>query len=158
MERHGSIHFLQCVDRCTRELWPADGLRVEVDEATIRSRSEPPRCPKCGAIARPNILMFGDFDWLRSRHDEQQARYEEWLRRVDGKRVVAIELGAGLAIPTVRYECERRGNVLIRVNPREADTPEGGIPIRTGALEALRGLDELLWGRGNGLEARTGSA
>jgi NAD-dependent SIR2 family protein deacetylase len=144
LERHGSIHFLQCVYRCTRELWPADGLRIDVDEATIRSRSEPPRCPRCGAIARPNILMFGDFGWLRSRCDEQQARYAEWLHRVEGKRVVAIEMGAGLAIPTVRHECERRGNVLVRINPREADTPEGGIPIRAGALEALRALDEVL--------------
>jgi hypothetical protein len=39
------------------------------------------------------------------------------------------------------YECERRGHVLIRVNPREADTPAGGIPLPLGALEALRRID-----------------
>jgi NAD-dependent SIR2 family protein deacetylase len=140
LECHGSIHHLQCARPCGRDLWPADGVRVEVDEATIRARSAFPACPRCGGVARPNILMFGDGSWLRGRYDEQR-RYEGWLRRVEGGRVVAVELGAGLAIPTVRYECERRGRVLIRVNPREADTPAGGILLPAGALEALRRID-----------------
>jgi NAD-dependent SIR2 family protein deacetylase len=137
VERHGSIHYLQCTRQCGRGIWPADGVKVEVDETTIRARSEMPACPDCGAIVRPNILMFGDWQWERGRYAEQAARYGDWLRHVQGRRFVAIELGAGLAIPTVRDECERRGQVLIRVNPREADTPEGGISLPLGALEAL---------------------
>ena len=50
--------------------------------------------------------------------------------------VVAIELGAGLAIPTVRRECEACASMLIRINPREADEP-GGISLPLGALAAL---------------------
>src|SRR5262245_41039497 len=61
LECHGSIHHLQCAERCTPDVWPADGVEVEVDEATVRARSELPRCPRCGAVARPNILMFGDY-------------------------------------------------------------------------------------------------
>lgn len=141
LECHGSIHYMQCARPCGRDIWSADSARVEVDESTIRAKSEPPMCPHCGGIARPNILMFEDWDWLQDRHDEQRRRYEEWLRRVKGCRVVAVELGAGLAIPTVRHECERRGQVLIRVNPRESDTPAGGIALPVGALEALRKID-----------------
>ena len=144
MERHGSIHYLQCTDRCGRGIWPADGVRVEVDAATIRARSAFPTCLDCGAIARPNILMFGDWAWDRTRHAEQQGRYSAWLRRVAGRRVVAVELGAGLAIPTVRVECETRAWLLIRINPREADTPEDGIPVPMGALEALEAIDAVL--------------
>jgi len=144
VERHGSIHFLQCNHRCGRAIWPADSVRVEVDEATIRARSEPPTCPECRAIARPNILMFGDWEWSRDRYVEQVARYGDWLRQVQGRRVVAIELGAGLAIPTVREECEERGQVLIRINPREAETPTGGIPLPLGAMEALGKINALL--------------
>ena len=61
-----------------------------------------------------------------------------------GRRVVAVELGAGLAIPTVRRECEHRAGVLIRINPREADTPPGGIALPFGARAALALIDGVL--------------
>jgi NAD-dependent SIR2 family protein deacetylase len=144
LECHGSIHYLQCAHPCGSAIWPADDTRIAVDAATIRANSELPACPHCGGIARPNILMFGDWNWIRDRHNVQRQRYERWLRRVKSCCVVAIELGAGLAIPTVRYECERRGNVLIRVNPREADTPPGGISLPVGALHALSKIEACL--------------
>jgi NAD-dependent SIR2 family protein deacetylase len=141
LECHGSIHYLQCSDHCCEEIWPSDGLRIDVDAETIRARSGIPECPGCGRVARPNILMFGDGRWLPHRYYEQWNHYKAWLRKVQGKRVAAIELGAGLAIPTVRHECERRGQPLIRINPREAQTPAGGISLPLGALEALTRID-----------------
>ena len=144
VERHGSIHFLQCTRQCGQPIWSARDAQVAVDEETIRCRSDFPACPKCGAIARPNILMFGDWDWDEVRCAEQYSRYENWLREVHGRRVVAIELGAGLAIPTVRQECESRAGRLIRINPREAEAPGNGISIPLAALEALGKIDCLL--------------
>ena len=85
--------------------------------------------------------MFDDWEFNSDRTSLQYARYRDWIRRVEGKRVVAIELGAGLAIPTVRRECELRGDVLIRINPREAETGPKGISLPFGALEAL----EKIW-------------
>ncbi len=144
LERHGSIHFLQCTGLCGREIWPADGVSLDVDETTIRSRSTLPSCPQCGAIARPNILMFNDWAWDEARCAEQLARYEQWLLQVKGRHVVAVEIGAGLAIPTVRVECEVVGQTLIRINPREAVTPDGGISIPMRALEAIEAINTLL--------------
>jgi hypothetical protein len=54
---------------------------------------------------------------------------------------VAIEMGAGLAIPTVRRECQGRARTLIRINPREPETQAGGISLPMGALEALTRID-----------------
>jgi NAD-dependent SIR2 family protein deacetylase len=144
VECHGSIHYLQCADLCTRAIWPAGDTKIEVDSMTIRADSSLPRCPRCQALARPNILMFYDFEWLRPRYDEQLESYRKWLARVRGRRVVAIELGAGTAIPTVRNECERRGHILLRINPIESNTPQGSISIPLGALEALTKMDERL--------------
>jgi hypothetical protein len=90
--------------------------------------------------------MFGDSEWLWHRYKEQRLRYASWLRRVEGKKVAAVELGAGLAIPTVREECEQNAWMLIRINPREADTPGGGIPLPLTALEALMKMDACLRG------------
>src|SRR5712691_992809 len=121
LECHGSIHFAQCVRGCSRDIWSVNDLRIEVDMASVRATSPLPICPLCGGWARPNVLMFGDGGWIPDRTSQQEERYAHWLKTVAGKRLVAIELGAGLAIPTVRYECEGRADVLIRVNPRESD-------------------------------------
>jgi NAD-dependent SIR2 family protein deacetylase len=142
LECHGSIHFTQCVRGCSCDIWPADDLRVEVDLLTVRASLPLPICPRCGGLARPNVLMFGDGDWIPDRTAEQEDRYTRWLKSVAGKRVVAIEFGAGLAIPTVRYECEGRAEQLIRVNPREPQTPVGGISLACGALEAIQRISQ----------------
>lgn len=141
LECHGSIHQLQCTGPCHAEVWPADNIRMEVDQTTIRTQSDFPRCPRCTKIARPNILMFGDRRWVAHRSEQQERRYLQWLQIADKSRLVTIELGAGLAVPTVRYECECRPGALIRVNPREADVPPTGISLPVGALEALCEID-----------------
>ena len=66
-----------------------------------------PRCPACGALARPNVLMFGDSPWVSEVTHAQQQRYQQWLAAVLGKRVVIVELGAGKAIATIRRLGER---------------------------------------------------
>lgn len=144
VEPHGSIHFLQCNRPCGGPIWSAAAVNVEVDETTIRSQPPFPSCPNCGTIARPNILMFGDWEWDEARSAQQHARYQQWLRRTEGQKLVAIELGAGTAIPTVRHECEARSQFLVRINPRDADPPPRGVAVPLGAHEALHSIDELL--------------
>lgn len=136
-ECHGSIHFLQCSEACP-EIWPAKDLDIEVDMETVRATSPLPRCPTCDAVARPNILMFGDYGWLQERTARQEHALQSWLNQVSSEDLVVVELGAGTAIPTVRYECERHGGTLIRINPRDPDVPEGGLSIPLGALAALQ--------------------
>lgn len=144
LERHGSIHYLQCSGLCSVDIWPAGDLQIDVDPETIRTHSPLPRCPRCDNLARPNILMFNDWDWLPQRCQDQLVRYQQWLAAAEAKRIVSIEFGAGLAIPTVRHECESQAATLIRVNPREADVPRGGISLPLAALEAIRRIDALL--------------
>lgn len=141
LECHGSIHHLQCARPCGDAIWPADDVAVDVDMTTVRATSALPLCPRCGGVARPNILMFGDDGWLSARTDLQERRFDHWLSGVAAHRLVVIELGAGLAIPTVRLTCERAGGTLIRVNPREPDVPRGGISLALGAREALTAID-----------------
>jgi NAD-dependent SIR2 family protein deacetylase len=144
LECHGSIHFLQCVDACTDAIWPADEVRVAVDENTIRAVPPLPRCSRCGQLARPNVLMFGDGGWIANRSDAQQERYHDWLRSLAGKRLAVIELGAGIDVPTVRLECEAHDGQFIRVNPRDTNAPPGGIVLPVGALQAIRAVDRIM--------------
>ncbi|MEM7012981.1 MAG: Sir2 family NAD-dependent protein deacetylase [Verrucomicrobiota bacterium] len=146
LECHGSILHLQCFERCQDRIWPAGDLQIEIDEETMRAQAPLPSCPDCGGgIARPNILMFGDWGWNGRRSEEQEGRYLDWIRDVRGKRVVVLEFGAGTGVPTVRMQSERvaveLNATLIRVNPREPEIPNGkGVSLSMGALEAIQQL------------------
>ena len=138
-ECHGSIHRLQCHAGCP-DTWPADGVQVDIDPQTFRARSALPRCPQCGALARPNLLMFYDSDWRSAPYEDQLRRYKTWLRTVQNCRVVALELGAGTAIPTVRHTCEYAAWRLIRINPQDTEPPARGVLLPVGALAGLTQL------------------
>lgn len=138
-ECHGSIHHLQCFRGCHDAIWPADDFVPEVDEESCLLTSEMPLCPRCGGIARPNILMFGDWEWLAERSDAQEGQRQAWLRQVE--RLLVIEIGAGTDIPTVRLTGERLCGQLIRINPGDPLLPPGkGISIAAGGLAALRAI------------------
>lgn len=145
-EVHGSIHHLQCLAHCGAGIWPADDVVVDVDPETMRARPPLPSCPDCGALARPNILMFGDYDWVPDRSQRQLDEFTAWRRT--HRSIAVVELGAGRAIPTVRRQAElasaANGN-LVRINPREPEVRHGrGVSLPVGALEALTILDELV--------------
>lgn len=123
-EVHGSIHHLQCSAGCSERIWPADDFRPEIDVENCRLLGKLPTCPSCGALARPNILMFGDGQWIARRSELQEQRLQQWLAAVD--RLVVIEIGAGLQVPTVRRFSESCGGRLIRINPGEPAIPAGG--------------------------------
>jgi NAD-dependent SIR2 family protein deacetylase len=139
VECHGSIHHLQCMEKCGQQIWSADAFHPEIDHAKCRLTSEPPRCPHCGGLARPNILMFGDWDWDESRARDQLAHMQSWVEKVE--RLVVIELGAGTAVATVRAFSERLNCPLVRINPTDHDVPkEGDVGIACGALEGITGI------------------
>jgi len=155
VECHGAIDFLQCMGpRCDEGIFPADTYEVVVDETTFRAAPPLPRCPRCGSLARPNILMFGDGGWDGSRTEAQERAMEGWLAEVGSRRarLVVIECGAGLAVPTVRMVGERlvraSGATLVRINPRDGEVPHGQISVSAGARAALVAIGEAL-----GLEA-----
>ena len=147
-EVHGSLNWLQCTRNCGAGVFAANASAIDIDETTFRAREPLPRCPACGALARPNVLMFGDYGWDSSRAAPQEQRLAEWLSALGDLALVVIECGAGTAIPTVRRFCERMATMnhgrLIRINLREPDVPPGHIGLSMGALAALRELDARL--------------
>jgi len=141
VECHGSIQHLQCTRPCCAAIWPADAVAPEVDMQACRLLSPLPACPRCGALARPNILMFNDGAWLPERSEAQYERFSRWRAGVG--RLAVIELGAGVDIPSVRRMAETQGVPIVRVNPREAAV-RPGVALKMGALPALGLLAEAL--------------
>ena len=137
VECHGSIHTLQCLENCRTILWSAEDFHPDIDQNSGRLLSPLPRCPRCGALARPNILMFGDEGWNDTRTRAQESRFWDWKRKVS--RPVVIETGAGMAIPTVRLFGEAQRVPLIRINPRQWQTDRGDdISLPLGARDGIR--------------------
>jgi NAD-dependent SIR2 family protein deacetylase len=142
-EVHGSIHHLQCCEPCGDEIWSAESISSEVDTETCHWQGELPRCPACGGMARPNILMFGDGAWLAQRTTAQHRRLDRWRNQVE--RLLVIEMGAGLAVPTVRWFGESLGVPLIRINLRDAEVSSSqAISLPMGAAEALAAIEARL--------------
>ncbi|MFN0126075.1 MAG: SIR2 family NAD-dependent protein deacylase [Verrucomicrobiales bacterium] len=143
VECHGSIHSLQCLHRCRREWWPSDDLVPNVDESRCEWLGPLPECPACGALARPNILMFGDYGWIDTPYAARKTSLQAWLCGTE--RLVVVEIGAGTAIPSVRLFGEAAGRPIIRVNPGESAGREGfDVSLPMGALTALRELERRL--------------
>ena len=140
MECHGSIHHLQCIDNCQGMLWSSNDTFVEIGKG-FKGKEPLPACPFCRAMARPNILMFGDYGWEYERTDGQRERLGNWINKLEeeGAKLAIVEMGAGTAVPTVRNTSEQiagRFNVpLIRINLRESFGAEIELPM--GAVEAL---------------------
>lgn len=143
-ECHGSIHALQCLDTCTDDTWSARDFHPLVNETTSELASPMPRCARCGALARPNILMFGDWAWVGLPYEKQQQRLAAWISSVS--TLVVVEVGAGIALPTVRRFSERfSAQRLIRINLRESNTkPSHGVGLEGAAAATLRMLDAQL--------------
>jgi len=153
-ECHGSIHYFQCARPCGEDIWDASGIMVDVDIDKFEARDPLPACPNCGATARPNILLFGDWSWIPHRTDRQSHRLAQWLGDVvsRGSRLAVIEMGAGKAVATVRHQSEYQAGThnatLIRINPRDHDIPAGRhIALPLGAADGVNGICEQLESR-----------
>lgn len=149
-EVHGSIHHLQCLVPCSPSIWSAEEFQIEVEETTLHAVSPLPVCPRCGSLARPNVLMFNDGSWQDNRAAEQEERLDIWLDSLKGASVAIIECGAGTAIATVRSLSEEIARqlhaTLIRINIREPEGPPGTLSFPLGAAAALTHLDTLVRG------------
>ena len=150
VECHGTIEVWQCARACGAGLFPAAADELAIDPQSFRAAGPLPRCPGCGALARPNVLMFGDGSWDDARTEAQRRRLDRWLSAIQGAgaRLAIVECGAGTAVPTVRHVGEalarRRGATLIRINLREPEGPPGTISIAAGARAALAEIDRAL--------------
>jgi len=182
LEVHGAVRWLQCSKPCCPDVWKAPkDLGLVEDEVTHRVRGILPTCPKCKAVARPNVQMFGgDTGFSKARRGAQFSRYDAWLKHLEARpdrdsiRITCVEVGSGLTVPTVRNELEAVVKKfpqarLIRVNPENpglsTELADRGVslPLRAGfAIEELNQhvfkqedvVTFVLWGNQGGCEIR----
>lgn len=98
--------------------------------------------------------MFGDYGWNSEPTERRHLARMAWIERVKETvlKPVVIELGAGVAIPSVRnfavrarQEFAQAGARLIRVNPQQAAVSgTSDVGLQMGALAALHAIRDAL--------------
>lgn len=162
LECHGALRWLQCSAPCCEELWETpEDLLLKEDPKTHRVIGDLPVCPRCQAVARPCVMMFGGDEGFSVQGRRKQHRlYKAWFRNVaralklsPEPLLVCLEIGSGITVPTVRKELEsavkRHPSArLIRINPEnpgvDRQWEDRAVSLPIGAAEALRRLDGLL--------------
>jgi len=147
-EVHGSIHYLQCSENCSFEVWK-NNQNIEVDIDTMKAKNLI-QCKNCTKIARPNILMFGDYTYISTREQKQNQRFQSFLKNLIAQKkenILVFEFGAGKAISTIRHESENLVKewdaFLVRINPRDSECHlENCMSFDMGSLHFLEEIEK----------------
>ena len=124
---HGSIWQLQCWDECGHEEW---------EDRTVPLDPFPPRCPRCGGLARPGVVWFGEsIDRRVLAHCDAAVTCDVFMS-IGTSSVVYPAAGLVQAAKT-------RGAFTVEINP-EATGAAVDVAIALPAEEALPQIDALL--------------
>ncbi len=143
-EIHGSIFYMQSMDILEKEIWLTPKLKF--DKKNFILKSPIPKCLGGKYNCRPNIMMFGDWFWVATKSLHQQKRYIDWQKQIKAKykNIVALEIGAGTVIRTIRAASERFVTdkyPLIRINLNDYEVNRNNhIGIQSGAKDFLTNL------------------
>lgn len=126
---HGSIWELSCWSGCS----PGERWRDETELSDL-----PPACPRCGGLARPGVVWFGE-PIEGSALDASLAALDCDVFLVAGTSAVVYP-AAGLA-----DEAQRRGAFTIEVNPERTEaTPRFDLTLQGRAEDLLDRLEDEL--------------
>tara|TARA_Y200000002_G_scaffold55318_3_gene40667 strand:+ start:7315 stop:8175 length:861 start_codon:yes stop_codon:yes gene_type:complete len=154
-EVHGSVHYLQCMDKSCNALngvVPATDL-PEYDEDTFVAKTLP-ICVFCGKMSRPNVSMFGDVEFYEKPYQYQRKRLNDWLENIkkQNKKLVILEIGCGINVHSLRMNNGKMmsgewkmpvfdNNIgTIRLNPNDEQSDPHTIHISLGAKSGIHAL------------------
>ena len=145
----GDYGLLQCGKACHDKLYPNREQVFEWVEKTENCRIPTeliPKCPVCGEVMETNLrkddLFVQDRKWY-----EMNRRYVEFLNRIDGQKVVFLEIGVGYNTPgIIRFPFEQMtyqndNATLIRLN---LDYPQPTDENRNKTISFDENVEEIL--------------
>jgi NAD-dependent deacetylase len=125
VELHGAVHRLRCTT-CD--------YRTEV--ASYEGLELPPSCPRCGALVRPDVVLFGE----ALRREDLARLYESLVQGFDAVLTIGTSSGFDYVAQPV-WLAIRRGIPTVEINPGRtplSDHVELQLPLRAAvALERI---------------------
>jgi NAD-dependent SIR2 family protein deacetylase len=147
-EIHGSMWRLQCMKGSSCKYGVRHNTDVpllEMDESTMSALAMP-KCPVCGDLLRPNILMFGDWEYIEN--DIQLNHFEQFLG-THNKIDLIFLIGSSSQIPTNDYIAKRLqqlGSKVVTINPDPTATHvcRPDLYIQQRSLPAFEAIEKIL--------------
>jgi len=145
-EAHGTIHRMQCSVPCSQDIWDSKKLEIEVNSMTMRAEGTLPLCSSCGAVARPNIFMYGDSEesYIYAPAEMSAQIFREFRKKYHNKRVLILDIGVGaegMKEHILEYEKMFDNAVHICINPQETEKKNDNVLyIRMGIKDTLMGI------------------
>jgi NAD-dependent SIR2 family protein deacetylase len=146
-ELHGSLAWLQSIQpQVFPGFWRND-LDLNTLEQSI-AEGIFPMCADGQTMARPNVYMFRDFEYINTRSRSQDFHYQHFLTKNKGKNIIAFEIGSGLHVQTVRIKTRelisQYNAKVVRINPTDYKIKAPHIGIAKGALATLEEIQSYL--------------
>jgi len=126
---HGSLFEFRCAS-CNL---PYSGPLPEMTEPALEV--EPPVCPRCGGLIRPDIVWFGE--------QLPQGPWQKAVEATEAADVVVVVGTSAIVYPAAGLPelALARGTAVIEVNPEPTPlTASATLSIRESASQALPGL------------------
>lgn len=129
----GSYRKLQCGKGCTKQLFPVPDLLPEKIDKVIKGMADVEilnemKCPECGSPLTYNNIN-ADY-YVEDGYLLQWEVYKKWLQKTVNRKICIVELGVGMAYPTVirwpfeKVACINEQASLIRVHEQLYQIPE----------------------------------
>jgi NAD-dependent deacetylase len=122
LELHGNILRSRCLDECG----------VVIGSPELLPPGEPPRCPGCGAVLRPDVVWFGEM--------LDPAVLDRAERAAASAEAMLVVGTSGLVYPAAGLPllARRHGGTIVVVNPDESDLDSiAEVCVRAPAGDAL---------------------
>ncbi|PLX70754.1 MAG: iron dicitrate transport regulator FecR [Denitrovibrio sp.] len=147
-EVHGSIWRIQCMQGMSCNFMYQENDDVpycDLDYETMTA-TKMPYCPECGSLIRPNVLMFGDWEYVDHMH--QYHNFQAFLEDTPVPDIVFL-VGSSSEIPTNDYiarKLQSSGSKVVTINPDQSCTrvcpPD--IFMEMGALQAFETVGDII--------------
>ncbi|HEU4535122.1 MAG TPA: NAD-dependent deacylase [Polyangiaceae bacterium] len=122
---HGDTHRLYCT-RCD----------YDRTVASYEGLPDVPKCPRCGALVRPDVVLFGEA--------LPPAKVDTLLRELGRGFDVVVSIGTSSLFPYITspvLQAAQRGATTIEINPEDTSvTAAVAIKLRLPAVEALSAI------------------
>lgn len=143
LEIHGTMHRWRCTQcEWTTEEPPYENYRHKPGETAVMGII-PPRCPKCGGIARPDVVLFEEL--LPGKV------IDRLQRELDAGFDVIFTVGTSAMFPYISSPVhigKRQGALTVEVNPGESQlSGDINIHLKSGAGAALDAIWNVFLGK-----------